>query len=81
MQYEHVEHIFDTNLVETKKIETKNKKYLQQQNVLLETSNGPKRQLLKINSATSNAIKSLGISLAWWAHNPLRSISDKIVQA
>ena len=60
---------------------TKTNKYLQEQNAPSDTSNALKRQLLNIHSANSNAIKSLGTSLAWWAHNLLESIEDKIAQA
>ena len=59
----------------------KTKKYLQQQNVPSYTSNVPKRQLFKIHSANSTAIKSLGTLLAWWAHSLLEAIGDKIAQA
>ena len=40
-----------------------------------------KHQLLKMHSANSNAMKSLCTSLAWWAHNLLESIGDKIARA
>ena len=63
------------------KTKIKTNKYIQQQNAPSDTSNSLKRQLLKIHSANSNAIKSLDTSFAWWAHNLLESRGDKIARA